>query len=410
MALPLLTPSDAGANARDKINAAIAEARKVADKANAADVSAATATAAAADARARAADTKADGAAVVAQQAANGVATAQLAARMAPPSSYRPGDGARAFTFVASLAALAGEADALAPLDGSKIAFAAAGGVVRLVGQGILAAREAEPIEPGRIREVRAAFRRRANASDPSNDTVRAGLLWLDQTKNPMPGPAFAVVADLDTLTTSSGRQEVRAYVAASAGEGVTIVAPAGAAYFRRFVYNFGLDGQTDVETLAGTDVTGLAIPPTVTTDTLNRIAAQESLNLGPRMDAVESRLQAPNSLTFQTRSDAAGSNIAATVTTIDLRGDAAVGDGAGGLFARVVGGLPAGTDGFTSRDGAVWARVSTAQALFNATFRALLPGFIASLPAIPADESQIPASGGVYRSGGNFLVIPPSA
>ena len=317
MALPLLTPSDVGAPAREKINTAISQTDAAAAKADA-------------------------------------------AVRSAPPSSHRPGDGIRAFTFVSSLAQLGGEADALAPLGSSLIAFAAGGGVVRLVGQGILAAREAEPLEPGRIREVRAAFRRRANASDPSNDTIRTGVLWLDQAKSPLPGPAFSVVTDLDSLTTASGRQEVKAYIAASAGEGITIVAPAGAAYFRRFVFNFGFDGVTDVETLAGTDVTGLSIPPVVTTDALNRIAAQESVNAGSRLAALESALQNPNSVTFATRTDAAAAQVPTTVTSIVTRGRAQAGDGGGADYLRSTQAQAQATgDWFRSQDGAYWGRVS---------------------------------------------------
>lgn len=326
MALPLLTPSDVGAPAREKINTAISQTDAAAAKADA-------------------------------------------AVRSAPPSSHRPGDGIRAFTFVSSLTQLGGEADALAPLGSSLIAFAAGGGVVRLVGQGILAAREAEPLEPGRIREVRAAFRRRANASDPSNDTIRTGVLWLDQAKSPLPGPAFAVIADIGTLTTGSGRQEVRAYIAASAGEGVTIVAPAGAAYFRRFVFNFGFDGVTDVETLAGTDVTGLSIPPVVTTDALNRIAAQETVNAGPRLAALESALQNPNSVTFATRTDAAAARVPTTVTTIVTRGRAQAGDGGGADYLRSTQAQAQATgDWFPSQDGAFWGRVSlfSGQRVFN--------------------------------------------
>lgn len=350
MALPKLTSSDAGERARGKINAAIAEAEKVADKASAAAV----------DGLAREVSAKADRAEVSAIDAvaAAATSTAQKAAQMAPPSTHRPGDGLRAFTFVASLAALGGEADALAPLDGSRVAFAAAGGVVRLVGQGILAAREAEPIEPGRIREVRAAFRRRANTSDPSNDTVRTGLLWLDQAKRPLAGPVFSTIADLDALTTASGRQEVKAYVSAAAGEGITIVAPSGAAYFRRFVYNFGLDGVTDVETLASADVTGLAIPPTITTDVLNRLAAQESVNPGPRLENIEQQLGSPNNLTFPTRSDAMGASVDGGISTLTLLGDVVQGDAAPRTYGRIAGALPPGEDGFATSDGAIWRRV----------------------------------------------------
>ena len=386
MALDRLTPADAGAAARDKINAAIVKAGKVDSKADQRAVDELSALAAklasqsSVNAVNRRVDFKAEQAeldlissqmvskADVADLAPiEDTSTAALAAALAaqaaaPPSPVRPGDGTHAFTFATSLAALGGEADALPPLGRDLIAFAAAGGVVRIKGLGIVAAREANPIEPGRITEVRAAFRRRANPSDPRNDTVRTGLLWLDQVKTPLAGPAFSVVSDLDTLLISSGRQEVRAYVAASAGDGVTIIAPPGAAYFRRFVYNYGLDGTTDIEALASTDVTGLIIPPAVTTDFQNRLAAQESHNAGPRLDALEAVALAPNSLAFATRSDAQAAIIPASVTTLLLRGEVDAGDGGGGLYGRAAG--PAEPGDFASADGARWRHSEDAGAV----------------------------------------------
>ncbi|MBY0255158.1 MAG: hypothetical protein K2X54_27860 [Methylobacterium organophilum] len=294
------------------------------------------------------------------------------------------------------------------PLDASKIAFAAAGGVVRLVGQGILAAREAEPIEPGRIREVRADFRRRANSSDPSNDTVRTALLWVDQAKNPLPGPAISIVADLDALTTASGRQSVVAYVSASAGEGVTIVAPPGAVYFRRFVYNFGLDGITDVETLASVDVTGQVIPPAVTTDFLNRLAAQESQNAGARLNAVEAAVQNPNSVTYPTLSDAQAASPPTTVTTIILRGRDAAGDGLGRTYKRVAS-IASGAVGFTSANGAKWQRVEgSAGALDLAVFGIADANiFVSSAPYIPGADALF---GATTDRNGNPIQLDPKS
>ena len=298
----------------------------------------------------------------IADAASAAVRAALSADASAPPSAERPGDGARAFTFASTLTRLGGEPGALPPLPASLIASSAAGGVVRLIGAGILAAREAEPIERGRIREIRATLRRRADASDPNNDTVRVGLLWLDQTKTPLPGNPYTVVADLSTLTAATGRRTVEAYASGSAGEGVTIVAPAGAVYYRRFVHNFGADGVTDVETLSGSDATGTAIPPAVTTDALNRLAQQESINAGPRIDRLESAVQNPNSLTFATQSDAQAATVPANVTTILLRGHVDAGDGAGGLYSRVPG--PARPEDFATRDGAIWRHTEDAGAV----------------------------------------------
>lgn len=299
----------------------------------------------------------------IAADAAQAVATSVQASRMAPPSIARPGDGLRAFTFVPTLTALGGEADALAPLDASLVAFGSAGGVARLTGQGILAAREAEAVEPGRIREVRAALRRRSNTSDPANNGVRFGVLWLDQAKNPLPGAPVGIISDMTVLLTTSGRRTAKGYISASEGLGVTLVAPAGAVYFRRLIYVFGLDGTTDVEDLASSDVTSLIIPPVVTTAFEGRLAAQESQNAGPRLGVLEAAVQNPNSVTYKTLSDAKAASPPVTATTLVLKGRVDAGDGLGGEYKRVAL-IATGAIGFQSADGANWQRVDLPEVL----------------------------------------------
>lgn len=326
---------------------------------------------------------------------------AQIAAEVtrAPPSTDRPGDGIRAFTLVSSLSALAGGADRLPSVPASAVSFAATGGLVRQPGGTILASREADPVDPGRIRAVRASVFRLSNASDPNGATVRIGLLWLDQAKNVMsvePG----VISDLVSLTNSSGRQTRSGYVSGSPGTHVTVVAPPGAAYFRRFVQNFGFDGLVGVDTLTSFDITESLIPPPVTGDALARITTLESYNAGQRLTLLEQALQSPNSETFETRSDAASSSIPATVTTVMTRGRDIYGDGRDGLYARVAGGLPAGADGFTSHDGAVWQRVVMAQDVFDSTFTPLFTQWLLERPTAQ------PAAAGVWWNNGGYPAL----
>ncbi|TXN64988.1 hypothetical protein [Methylobacterium sp. WL6] len=272
-----------------------------------------------------------------------------------PGSGARPGDGRSAFTMATGFAALAGPADGLAPLPLSAMGRNDTGAVVRIVGARIVAAREVEAIEPGRIREVRATVVRLANASDPNNDLVRTGVFWLDQAENPLAGNPVGIIANLASLTTSTPRQLAVGYVARKAGPGITLVAPYGAVYFRRFVQTFGADSVTGVETLASADVTGQLAPPPVTQDVLSRLTAQEAINSGSRLTQVEQQLGAPNLITPTTRSAAAGQSIAASVQVVRTLGRATAKDGLGTDYGRITGPLPAGADGFTSQDGAIW-------------------------------------------------------
>ena len=286
------------------------------------------------------------------------VALANRALALPPPSPMRPGDGTLAFSFGQAPASFAGDPNSLPPLPAAAIDLSPAGTVMRVRGSGIVAAREAVAIEPGRVHEVRAVVRRSANPSDPNNDTVRPCLIWLDQGKNLLANAPFTSLGDLTALTTGSGRQERRAYVAASPAEGVTIVAPPGAAYYRRAVWSFGLDGATDIEVLAWADVTAGIVAPAVSVDFEGRLAAQESLNSGERLGLVEQQLGNPNSVTFPTRSDAMAAVIPVTVNTISLLGDTVQGDAAPRSYKRIAGPLPEGEDGFATQNGAVWQRV----------------------------------------------------
>ncbi|MCJ2065278.1 hypothetical protein MKK63_21550, partial [Methylobacterium sp. J-088] len=248
----------------------------------------------------------------------------------------RPGQGGLAFALVADAAQLGGDTGALPRLAADALAFGADGSVARVRGSSVIGSRVAYPVEPGRVYRARFVVRRRADASDPSNDTVRLAIAWLDQAKNVLPGArAFTVVKDLRDLLASAGRQEVATTFAASPGAAVLIAAPPNAVYARPFVQTFGADGLTDIAVIVVRDLTdALSLDP-VSTDALARLSAIESQNLGPRVAAVESRVQNPDSLTFTTRADAAAATIPGHVTSVVTRGAIAPGDG-GRVHARV--------------------------------------------------------------------------
>lgn len=279
------------------------------------------------------------------------------ALRNRPPGSReKPGDGVNAHTFVSEVSRLAGEAAALPPLSPSLLAVNASGSVLRVPGNGILASREAVSVETGRIRELRTVVSRFVNSPDPNNDSVRIGVAWLDRFKQVI---STGVAFDIADLLVASGRLTRTAYVSASAGPGITLVAPAGAAYFRPFVQMFGAGALTDVEIFVATDATGLTIPPPASTDLVADVAALKSQNPGDRLAALETAVNAPNSVTFATRNDAAGGLIPSTATTVQTRGATSPGDGDHALYRRVAS-LAASEEGFVnSRDNSSWLRVT---------------------------------------------------
>ncbi len=421
-----LTSLDAGAATRDKINAAFAAIEAVqaallskADRGVLIDLQSTLASAtrdlrasisaaqvAAADARAAVTGkASAGGLTALADALDSAITTLRQAdtalAAAAPPSIARPADGLEAFTLVSSLSALAGEAAALAPVPASAVALNDSGAVVRVRGSAILAAREAEPVESGRIRLVRATVSRLTKPSDPSGDTVRIGVQFLDAAKNLL---GFGVVSDLSTAMLSAGRQARAGYISAGALVGATITAPPGAVYFRRLVQTFGGDSVTDIEILAGEDVTGQTVPPAASADLTADVAALKSQNAGSRLAALEGQVSAPNSITFATRGDAASGAIPSTVTTVETRGRDTPGDGAGGLYRRVSS-LPGGADGFTNTGGSIWQRQAPSQAVFNAEAPPLLAGLAGALPTSDPGTTGLPFydAGSLSFSGGPY-------
>ena len=308
----------------------------------------------------------------------------------------RPGEARAAFALTASLADLAGPRDFVPVLPARVIVPSDVGLVAQISGAGIVGMRRAIAIEPGRLYRARFVVQRRANPSDPSGDAVRAVVLWLDQTFAQLSGSGSSVVIkDWDRLTTGLGRQEVQTLYSRSPSPDRLVVAPDHARYAVAAIQIFGLDGVTSVEVLDIEDVSLATVLEPVSSDTVARVAAIESSDLPDRVSAIEIAQQAPNSLTFATRTDAASAQIPASVTTVETRGRVTAGDGGGGLYARVAGALPPGADGFVSGGGS-WKRVVMAQEAFNALLTAGFVGWMDSLPKAQPDQPGLP-----YNNGG---------
>ncbi len=294
----------------------------------------------------------------------------------------RVGEVAVAFTLVASPDLIRGSDRALPSIPPQNLATGDAGAVVRVTGSAVVAMRRTVAVEPGRVYLARAVTQTRTNSTDPSNDAVRVAVAWLDQNRNRLLNSAgpFIVKDELDPKA-SQGRREVSARISRAAGEGVALVAPASARYAKLYVQTFGVDGVTDIEVLDIEDVSSSRLMDPISADIAAQVGGLVSQDLAARLGVVESQLQAPNSLTFATRGDAASADVPATVTTIATRGLAQPGDGRGGEYRRV----PAGTDrvDFTTSDGALWQRVN--QTINDEDIGTVNAGAI----AYPADLAQ---------------------
>lgn len=336
------------ANARAKMNAAIAEANKVAGKAEQ--------TALLYEVSERKVADGAESAARLAGLASEAQArdAALRALPLQTPAEHRPGDAP--FAFGSSL--LEGDPAEMRPLASDLVVFAENGLVARLAGAGIVAPRFYYPLEPGRLYAVEFVVQRRVNSPDPANDAVRCALAWYGQGRGRLAyGDASSVVRDLTALSSGSGRQVVRAVVSREAGAGVDFVAPAGARYCRPYVETFGLTPQSDVEIIRWADITETELYAPNVSAISARLYALESLGLGDRLNSVEAAVTAPDTLRFPTRSDAIAATVPLTVDVVETQGYQSVADGGGGVYRRA-GTEPVHAGKLQSDDGAWWELV----------------------------------------------------
>jgi hypothetical protein len=168
-----------------------------------------------------------------AQNRAVGAASAQ--------TQFRPGEFPERYTSI-----LNGNRNGAAPA-GVVATVANIGKVRAVTGAGIIALRDRLSIADNEI-VFWARYRRTVNPTDPSGDTVRFRVQWLDLN--------YASISQTtilsNNLTVAMGTQIVQARLG---GTEATISAPAGTAYAVPYIETFGTDGVTQVLALgAATD------------------------------------------------------------------------------------------------------------------------------------------------------------
>jgi len=162
-----------------------------------------------------------------------GAATAQ--------SQFRPGDFPERYTSV-----LTGNRGGAA-LAGVQSIIPEVGKVRAVTGAGIVALRDRIALTDNPV-VLWARYRRSTDPADPSGDTVRFRVQWLDED--------YAALSQTNirstTLTVASGVQVAQARVG---GTEATLTPPTGAAYVVPYIETFGTDGVTRIFALgAGTD------------------------------------------------------------------------------------------------------------------------------------------------------------
>lgn len=274
-------------------------------------------------------------------------ATARLNATPIPiPIRHRPGDAP--FDFTKEL--LEGE-QLGTPISDGELHYADNGKVVRLHGAQTLATRHLFPLEPSRRYLAQFVIQRRVNSTDPASDAVQLALAWHGQNKERLGGEfAEVVVRNLVDVTTGSGRRTVKAIVSRSAGANVQIYAPANARYVRPFVKTFGTSVQTDVEIISWIDITDAQVLTADIADLEDRLTAQESINAGDRLEAVEGAVNNPKMLTLLNRGTLQATDVAVGIEAVTLISGVTDGDGLGGVYRRSI----PSTD-LQSLDGAFW-------------------------------------------------------
>ena len=262
----------------------------------------------------------------------------------------RPGDVPKAFT-----SQTLGEFDNVVSIDNVPI-IDTEGSVIRIVGAAIIAPCDAFRVEPGRRYKIRAVVRRRGNTPDPANDSVRLALRWLGASKTAL--ISTAIIDDLLTLTTASGRVEVSGIVAAAAGSGVDFVAPPSAVYGRPYVQTFGTVPTTDIEVIEVLDITNSEFIAPDLTALDARVAAIETEELPDRVEVLEAASTGAEIARFKTRDEAAAQallgTIPATVDVLETLSVTATGAFVTAIYDRIFV-EPAGGDYFPDDDGSFW-------------------------------------------------------
>lgn len=197
------------------------------------------------------------------QENASATAVAKLAATLSGvqinlPLIGRPGDAPSWFT-----TDLASGISGLPP--GAQPFVGPLGTVLRMPGAGTLATAALTSIEPNRTYKVRTALSRVVDTIDPSGDAVRFAVAWYGPDRNQLLGITFTLLADIP-LAVAAGRVQYEALFSQNPPDQTNLQnprvsqPPAGAAYFRPFIVTFGPYATNDIEVLAAADVTDAAL------------------------------------------------------------------------------------------------------------------------------------------------------
>jgi hypothetical protein len=219
------------------------------------------------EATARAAGDDAEAAARAAgdalESASRAIIDQQLDGAMVNPR-HRPGDNPWLFT-----SSLTGPATLCAPLSGLTVPMAYAT-AMRMTGASIVATRIAQDYDASRVYALRATYARFATPSDPSGDSVRVAIRWLDQNLNTV-GTDTAL--DTHSATAVEGQRTIVAQIKAAGGT----TPPTGSVYFRPYIQTFGSDGVTDILVMSLQDITDSGAYSPDLTAALARISSLET-------------------------------------------------------------------------------------------------------------------------------------
>lgn len=293
MALPLLTPADVGASARDKINAAIVAVNtlsgdvdqlysSIANKADnsqitdlykvittendkiGANIKSIYSTISVEENAREAGDVAGATARAVGdeREAADRVAgdvAGLVAALGAITAVLYPGVAPHAF----SNAAVGAIADLL-PLDPAAVIAPILGPAWRIDGAGLVSPRAAILVDPDAIWVLQARFWRAVDVVDPNNNAVDLGIQWLDRDGRDAGTTLLSRATD---LMVQDGPRTLTFRVPSLRDAQPAIVLPSSAVSWRPFLRTYGADGATAVAMLGARDATFAGVyAPDVTT------------------------------------------------------------------------------------------------------------------------------------------------
>lgn len=334
-------------------------------------------------------------AAIAAERAARQAAILAMPAPIPAPLQHRPGDAP--IDYGQSLAD--GDPSGIPSYPSALRQSGENGSAVRLTGAGVLAPRHLYAVEPNRRYLVTFAVQRRVDSWDPDNDAIRCALAWYGQGKGRLAGVlAQTVVHDFLGLTTGAGRQVVTATVSRSSGVGIDLVAPTGARYVRPYAEMYGTTVQNDVEIIGWQDITDAVTYAPDVSALEARIAAQEGLDVGDRLENLEAQVVAPNGYRLKVVGDIAAATIPDSTDTIEVLGFYTA--GLGGDHHRVRG-LSSVPGAVQSADGDWWAPGNSGR-LTVRDFGAKGDGVTDDGPAFNRYAAYLKLKGG-----GSFLVLP---